>query len=141
MRRSWPSQVKRAVVIAADADDQLVDADTWGVMNRTLAELPAGSGTTYGDVAALIGSSPVAVGTRLARTPAPNAHRVLRSDGTVPPDFHWLDAACQDAPEDLSRSEGVEFDDTHASPAQRVKTADLARLIGREADDLPSSGS
>jgi O6-methylguanine-DNA--protein-cysteine methyltransferase len=49
----------------------------WDVMAKAMAEIPAGSWTTYGDLAALIGSHPVPVGGRLANYPVPNAHRVL----------------------------------------------------------------
>ena len=57
----------------------------WDVMAKALAEIPAGSWTTYGDLAALIGSHPVAVGIRLANYPVHNAHRVLQADGTTLP--------------------------------------------------------
>ncbi|MEU4570592.1 DUF262 domain-containing protein [Micromonospora sp. NPDC023956] len=110
----------------------------WDVMDRVLAELPAGSWTTYGDVAALIGSHPVPVGARLANHPAPNAHRVLQVEGTVSPNFRWLDAARTDHPRDVLRAEGVHFDQhERANPAQRMVTEELAQLIGMTADDLP----
>ncbi|MEU4739134.1 DUF262 domain-containing protein [Actinosynnema sp. NPDC023658] len=109
----------------------------WGVMNRALAELPAGSWTTYGDLAALIGSHPVSIGQRLATTPAPNAHRVLQSDGKVSPNFAWLDPTQTDDPRDLLAAEGVTFDSHgRADQAQRVTTEGLAVLIGADVPDL-----
>lgn len=107
----------------------------WSVMDQALAELPAGSWTTYGDIAALIGSHPVAVGTRLSTKHAPNAHRVLRADGTVAPEFHWVDPGRSDDPADLLHREGVEFDGGRAKPAQRMKTDELAQLVGLGVDD------
>ncbi|MFV2022378.1 GmrSD restriction endonuclease domain-containing protein [Micromonospora sp. LOL_023] len=115
------------------------DSDVpWDVMNRALAELPAGSWTTYGDVAALIGSHPVPVGTRLANHPAPNAHRVLQTGGTFSPSFRWPDPASTDDPLDLLRAEGVEFDGSgRAAPEQRIPLDELAQLAGLSTDDLP----
>lgn len=124
----WPSP---------NANSAKVSTTSWDVMNQALAELRGGAWTTYGDVAALIGSHPVAVGARLAALPVPNAHHVLRADGSVSPDFHWLDSARLDDPQEVLRRDGVEFDGIHASPSQRMTTDDLAHLIGRDSDDLP----
>jgi alkylated DNA nucleotide flippase Atl1 len=112
----------------------------WDVVNKALAELPAGSWTTYGDIAALIGSHPVPVGVRLATRPTPHAHRVLQVEGTVSPNFRWLDPSITDDPRDLLRAEGVEFDEHgRASSAQRIHTEELARLAGISSDDLAES--
>jgi alkylated DNA nucleotide flippase Atl1 len=108
----------------------------WEVMNSALAALPAGRWTTYGDLAALIGSHPMPVGVRLANYSAPNAHRVLQADGSLSPGFRWLEPDRTDDPLDLLRAEGVVIDDhARASAAQRVTTAQLARLAG-----LPAPG-
>lgn len=110
----------------------------WEVMNKALAELPAGSWTTYGDVAALIGSHPVPVGVRLATYPTSNAHRVLQVEGTVSPNFRWPDPTRRDDPRDLLRKEGVEFDaNGRANPAQHIGTEELAQLAGVMSDDVP----
>jgi alkylated DNA nucleotide flippase Atl1 len=112
----------------------------WDLMNKVLAELPAGSWTTYGDLAAIIGSHPVAVGTRLATMPAPHAHRVLQVGGTVSPGFKWLDPTRTDDPQDLLRAEGVSFDEHgRASEAQRMDLESLAQLIGVSTDELPTA--
>ncbi|WP_433605852.1 GmrSD restriction endonuclease domain-containing protein [Dactylosporangium sp. CA-139114] len=110
----------------------------WSLLNQALAELPAGSWTTYGDLAALIGSHAVAVGARLGSAPAPNAHRVLQVEGTVSPNFQWTDPERSDDPSDLLRAEGVEFDQRgRANPAQRLTVDELARLVGLDGDALP----
>ncbi|MFI7218860.1 GmrSD restriction endonuclease domain-containing protein [Micromonospora maritima] len=110
----------------------------WDVMNTALAALPAGSWTAYGDLAALIGSHPVSVGARLANHPAPNAHRVLQAEGVVAPNFHWADPTRTDAPQDLLRAEGVEFDKYgRASQAQRIGVEELAQLAGMPQQDGP----
>ncbi|MFI7214272.1 DUF262 domain-containing protein [Micromonospora maritima] len=110
----------------------------WDVMNTALAALPAGSWTSYGDLAALIGSHPVAVGSRVANHPAPNAHRVLQAEGVIAPNFHWADPTRTDAPQDLLRAEGVEFDKYgRASQAQRIGVEELAQLAGMPQQDGP----
>ncbi len=112
----------------------------WDVMNAALAELPAGSWTTYGDLAALIGSHAVPVGVRLSSHLAPNAHRVLQSEGTVSPGFRWIEPNRSDDPRDLLAAEGVEFDDHgRASAAQRVTPEELAVLCGLDPGELPET--
>jgi alkylated DNA nucleotide flippase Atl1 len=110
----------------------------WDVMNQALAELPAGSWTTYGDLAALIGSHPVPVGVRLATHAAPHAYRVLQAEGTVSPNFKWLEPNRTDDPREVLRAEGVHFDENgRADPAQRIATEELAQLAGITPEDLP----
>jgi alkylated DNA nucleotide flippase Atl1 len=104
---------------------------TWSALLQVLAEIPAGRWTTYGDVAAVIGSHPVAVGTMLGSRPAPNPQRVLQSGGTVSPNFRWVDPDRTDDPHDVLAAEGVQFDATgKASPQQRISAGDLALLTG-----------
>jgi len=103
----------------------------WNLMDKALTELPAGSWTTYGDLAALIGSHPVPVSMRLATKILPNAHRVLLVDGAIAPGFKWVDPQRRDDPHDLLRDEGVEFDDQgRANISQRLSVEDLAALTG-----------
>ena len=112
----------------------------WDLMNQALAALPTGSWTSYGDLAALIGSHAVPVGVRLASHPAPNAHRVLQVEGTHSPNFRWLDPERTDNPVDLLKAEGVEFDDHgRANAAQRITTEELAYLasVTVEGEILP----
>jgi alkylated DNA nucleotide flippase Atl1 len=115
-------------------------SDAWDIMGKTLAGIPAGAWTTYGDLAALIGSHPVAVGTWLATYPLANAHRVLQAEGTVSPSFRWPDPARTDDPMDLLRAEGVSFDEQgRADQAQRLTVEDLAQLAGITVGDLPET--
>ncbi|MEW2329433.1 DUF262 domain-containing protein [Micromonospora chersina] len=125
----WPGPTEEAV------DQSVVP---WDVMNKALAELPTGSWTTYGDLAALIGTAPVPVGARLANHPTPNAHRVLQAEGTVSPGFRWIDPNRTDDPRDLLRTEGVQFDESgRADKSQRIGTEELAQLAGVTPEDLP----
>ena len=124
----WPGPV--------DAQDTSNSGIGWGLMDKALSELPAGSWTTYGDLAALIGSHPVPVSMRLATKVLPNAHRVLLVDGTVSPGFKWVDPERRDDPRDLLRREGVEFDNQgHAKASQRLGVEDLAALTGESPVD------
>ncbi|SCL50736.1 GmrSD restriction endonuclease domain-containing protein [Micromonospora chersina] len=125
----WPGPMEQA----AEQSDV-----PWEVMTKALAELPAGSWTTYGDLAALIGSHAVPVGARLATHPTPNGHRVLQVEGAVSPNFRWSDPSRTDDPRDVLRAEGVEFDQYgRADQAQRIGTEELAQLAGLTPEDLP----
>jgi alkylated DNA nucleotide flippase Atl1 len=110
----------------------------WSHLHQVLASLPAGAWTTYGDVAAVIGSHPVPVGTHLASVRVPNAHRVLRNDGTVSPNFRWLDPADDRDVRDVLREEGVRLAaDGTADPNQRLSADDLAQLVGLATEGSP----
>jgi alkylated DNA nucleotide flippase Atl1 len=119
----WPGPVAGAREPSTGRD--------WSRLHRALAALPAGSWTTYGDLAALIGSHPVPVGTHLAPGPVMNAHRALSRSGKVSPLFRWPDPHDKRDPHEVLRNEGVRFDDTLvADPTQRMTAQDLADLLG-----------
>ncbi|MFI6823314.1 DUF262 domain-containing protein [Micromonospora sp. NPDC050187] len=114
----------------------------WDVLAKALAELPAGSWTTYGDLAALIGTAPQPVGNRLANHPTLNAHRVLQAGGIVAGNFRWLEPDRTDDPRDVLRAEGVTFDQHgRADQAQRITVEELAQLAGVTPADLPEPWS
>lgn len=126
--RIWPAP--------ADVPQDGGIAPAWQLMARAVAELPAGAWTTYGDLAALIGSHPVPVGMRIATHPIENGHRVMQAGGTVSPGFRWHEADRTDDPIDVLKAEGVEFDaQGHASPAQRFTLDDLATLLGDDYEE------
>ncbi|MFF9115995.1 DUF262 domain-containing protein [Streptomyces massasporeus] len=112
----------------------------WHLAHQVLAALPHGTWTSYGDLAAFLGSGAQAVGNHLASTPGvANAYRVLTSEGKVSEGFRWT-------PEDeggdvRSRliADGVRFTvNGAADPAQRLTADDLAVLIAEDdgqADD------
>ena len=128
---TWPGPV--------DAGPEETSA-AWDIMAKALAGIPAGAWTTYGDLAALIGSHPVPVGVRLANHPMANAHRVLQAEGTISPSFRWVDTNRMDDPQDLLRAEGVIFDGQgRADQAQRLTVEDLAQFAGLTVGDLPET--
>ncbi|WP_327715978.1 DUF262 domain-containing protein [Streptomyces sp. NBC_00490] len=107
----------------------------WNLAHQVLAALPHGTWTSYGDLAAFIGSGAQAVGNHLANTPGvANAYRVLTSEGKVSEGFRWTP---QDVGGDVRArlsADGVRFTANGAAdPAQRLSADELASLVG-EAD-------
>ncbi|MER6283714.1 GmrSD restriction endonuclease domain-containing protein [Streptomyces sviceus] len=108
----------------------------WQLAHQVLAALPHGMWTSYGDLAAFLGSGAQAVGNHLAGTPGvANAYRVLTSEGRVSEGFRWT-------PEDeggdvRSRltADGIRFTVTgSADPVQRLTADDLALLVADDDD-------
>ncbi|MGF1236313.1 GmrSD restriction endonuclease domain-containing protein [Streptomyces sp. 2-6] len=111
----------------------------WQLVHQVLAALPHGTWTSYGDLAAFIGSGAQAVGNHLANAPGvAYAYRVLTSEGKVSDGFRW--AAPQEAGNNDVRArlaaDGVRFTATgSADPAQRLTADDLAALLAGTDDD------
>lgn len=129
----WPGPDPDAV--SEDAPEQ------WGLLNKVLAEIPAGCWTTYGALAQVIGSHPVPVGQRLAEGSAPNGWRVLQIDGHTSPGFRWSDPDRTDSQREALEAAGVRFDtEGRADPSQQLSADDLATLAGLDVsngDGLP----
>ncbi|MEU5184568.1 GmrSD restriction endonuclease domain-containing protein [Streptomyces longwoodensis] len=111
----------------------------WQLAHQVLAALPHGMWTSYGDLAAFLGSGAQAVGNHLANTPAVvNAYRVLTSEGRISDGFRWStpqEAGSEDVRARLT-ADGVRFTATGAAdPAQRLTAEDLAALIAGTDDD------
>ena len=100
------------------------------VLAEALDLIPPGSWTSYGDLAQLAGMANQQVGGWTMHTDHTAAHRVLGSDGRVAQGFKWRDPTRTETPEEVLRSEGVEFDDSgHASQAQRITVEELRDLL------------
>jgi alkylated DNA nucleotide flippase Atl1 len=115
----------------------------WSRLHQALAMLPAGSWTTYGDLAELVGSAAQPIGNHLANEVVQNAWRVLTSDGRPSRQFRWPDGERTGTQQEVLESEGVTFDPAgRASTEQRMSAADLAVLVGLEVPtDIPTGGS
>ncbi|MFD8980064.1 DNA-binding protein [Streptomyces sp. NPDC059564] len=101
----------------------------WTGLHTLLNAVPAGRWTTYGDVAAVISSHAVPVGTHLATCgQCPNAWRVLNASGRVSPGFRWTDPTRTDSPADVLTTEGVRFDAGAADPTARLSVDALKAL-------------
>lgn len=106
----------------------------WAELRAALVAMPSGTWTTYGDVAELIGSHPVAVGAYLgANSTVIGAYRVLTTEGKISPSFRWADGDDRQPPQELLTSEGVRFDSwNRAHRSQRLSAAELATLLGKD---------
>ncbi|MBS2964096.1 DUF262 domain-containing protein [Actinocrinis puniceicyclus] len=118
----WPSPVAGVGRVERGRD--------WSLLHQALAILPPGAWTSYGDLAALIGSAAQPVGAHLAQTTGvANAHRVLTSDGRVSPGFRWMGEDRGNVL-DILRDEGVRFNGNDAAePKQRLSAPALAALL------------
>jgi alkylated DNA nucleotide flippase Atl1 len=86
---------------------------------RPVAErIPEGHWLSYGDIADYIGSHARPVATCMATHAMPNAHRILRADGSLSPGFKWVDGRLED-PIELLESEGLHFTHGRADPNRR----------------------
>ena len=129
-----------------DLYSSTIQAAVWNDLSRLLASIPSGAWTSYGEVAAILGTHPVPLGQRLANHPTVNAHRVLTTRGEVAENFAWIESDRADSPTELLQSEGVEFDENgFALESQRLSAEDLAELagldIGNAGDTSPSANA
>ncbi|GAA0314540.1 DNA-binding protein [Kineococcus aurantiacus] len=124
---------KDLVALAGETRDEGRD---WSDLHAILAALPTGHWTTYGDIAAAIGSHAVPVGTHLARcTTCTAPWRVLRADATPSPGFRWSDPTRTDTVAEVLAGEGIHLTNGRANPTQRLTTTQLRTLADRH--DLP----
>ncbi|WP_406401441.1 DUF262 domain-containing protein [Streptomyces uncialis] len=124
----WPAPLRGAGRAERSRD--------WQLAHQVLAALPHGMWTSYGDLAAFLGSGAQAVGNHLAGTAGVvNAYRVLTSEGKVSDGFRWT--APEEGGDVRSRliADGIRFT-VHgaADPAQRLTAGDLALLVTEDND-------
>lgn len=115
----------------------------WGELRQALLSMPAGTWTTYGDLAALIGTHAVTVGNHISARPALHgAYRVLMADGKISPGFRWPEGRVGASdPREVLECEGVPFDAWgRARRSHRLTPSDLATLVGGDdfEDEAPA---
>lgn len=103
----------------------------WTRVDQAVAALPAGSWTSYGDLAEFAGTAAQPAANHVAREPELKlAYRVLSGDGSISYSFQWHDKTDTRDPMEVLIGEGVSFDDQgRASQAQRLGPAELAALV------------
>ena len=134
--------VRRAVKVWPGPDESIRGAAQgrdWELLHQALAALPAGAWTSYSDLAELVGSHPVPVGVHIARTQLVNGHRALSHDGRISDSFRWYDEADTRNPRTVLEQEGVSFIEDRADSTQRVRTPELASLVGMDTSEEFSS--
>ena len=104
----------------------------WAELHQAMEAIPAGRWTTYGDLAALVGTAPQPLGQHIQRCPeCPNFQRVLGADGKPRPGFSLVDPNENRSQQDLLESEGVRFSNGAADPRRHLDTAALAAFVGQ----------
>lgn len=123
----WPAPVPGISDLPGNSFD-------WTRIDRAIAAIPAGSWTSYAELAALGGTAAQPVGNHvMALPPGSKAYRVLGSDGRVSDQFVWEDS--RDVREVLQH-EGVTFGESgRAAPNQRISAAELVALIESPEDE------
>lgn len=125
--RIWPGPV------GADASEGF--HPLWERLSTVITRLPAGSWTTYGDLASLVGSHVIPVGRHIASRQIENTHRVLEADGSVSSKFIPRPSDRDEVRRTLE-AEGVRLDENGlADPAQRVDATALAQYVADEVDE------
>lgn len=108
----------------------------WSVVHQAILAIPAGHWTSYGDLAALVGTHPVPLGQHVASVQIAGAHRVLQSGGRVSPAFRWTDPRDERDPRTVLEAEGLRFSESGvADEAARLTTTDLAGRIDLQIDE------
>jgi len=102
----------------------------WSDLHDLLERIPAGRWTTYGDLAAVIGTHANPLGQHVTRcSSCANAYRVLAHTGRTASRFRWEDPTRTDDVEDVLAGEGVRFDGGVADRGQRLGPEDLKALV------------
>lgn len=130
---------QRSVELWPGPLDGVVHADAewvgWGELRQALLSMPTGTWTTYGDLAALIGTHAITVGNHISTRPALHgAYRVLMADGRISPGFRWPEGReGASGPREVLEFEGVPFDaGGRARRSHRLTASDLATLVGKD---------
>jgi alkylated DNA nucleotide flippase Atl1 len=101
----------------------------WSVLHTILEGLPVGHWTTYGSLADAVGTAAQPRGAHVATCQrCSNAHRILRSDGAVAPNFRWIDADDRRDPMEMLPAEG-RSSNGNPDPGRELSSDDLQALI------------
>ena len=138
--RWWAT--KEGVTLRALADslgDTPVSTFDWAPLHEVLDRLPAGRWTTYGDLAAVVGTAPQPLGQHITTcSECSHAWRVLDRDGRIAAGFRWSQPGRTDDPAHLLAAEGVDLHDGRAADSQRLSRDELSTLIPQPSATEPT---
>ena len=119
------------------AGNQSASGFDWEPMHAVLQNIPAGRWTSYGDLAALVGTAATPLGAHLGACSACEfAWRVLDGEGRSSPNFYWKDPERPDSQQEVLEREGVVFEqDGRARAELRLTAEELRELFEQEEDD------
>ncbi len=101
----------------------------WTALHAILEALPAGSWTTYGGLAEVVGTAPQAVGVHVvACEQCTNAHRILQQNGSAFASFPWSDPVDTRSQIEMLEAEGLRFSNGRADKMRHLTPDDLAVL-------------
>jgi alkylated DNA nucleotide flippase Atl1 len=101
----------------------------WSGLHSILELIPAGHWTTYGSLADAVGTAPQPLGNHVATCQqCSNAHRILKSNGTIAANFIWTDPADNRDPMDMLLAEGAVVNGK-PDPARELTSDQLQALI------------
>jgi alkylated DNA nucleotide flippase Atl1 len=101
----------------------------WSALHTILEALPVGHWTAYGSLADAVGTAAQPLGNHVSVCrQCTNAHRILKSDGTVAANFRWSDPDDQSDPMEMLRAEGAVVNGK-PDPARELSSDDLQALI------------
>jgi alkylated DNA nucleotide flippase Atl1 len=128
----------KAIEIWPGPDESLLEKEPKAIGERideVVRSIPAGSWTSYGDIAEVVGTASMVVGNRIAGEPTIGAWRVLRANGKVSRHFRWNeDSEYKDmSPLKVLELEGLEFtSEGLASPESRLDAEALRDRLGED---------
>jgi alkylated DNA nucleotide flippase Atl1 len=101
----------------------------WSALHTILEALPFGYWTTYGSLADAVGTAAQPLGAHVATCEqCSNAHRILKGDGVVAPNFRWTDPEDRRDPTEMLRAEGAVVNGK-PDPDRELSSDDLQALI------------
>jgi alkylated DNA nucleotide flippase Atl1 len=127
------------VEAASNSNSAVTGPFDWTTLHDLLATVPAGRWTTYGDLAAIVGTAAQPLGGHVTRcTDCLNAWRVLGAGGRPREGFRWSDGSRSDTQQQALEAEGVNFVNGTAAGDQRISGDELSALAGGARPLLPS---
>jgi alkylated DNA nucleotide flippase Atl1 len=127
----WVLEDGRDLPTVADVPER--STFDWAELHRVLAAIPIGRWTTYGELAARVGTAAQPLGQHIQHCPScPNVQRVLGVDGKPRPGLSWHDPNETRSQQEWLEAEGVRFSNGAADPGRHLDAAALAALVEQE---------